>query len=329
MKQILNRLLKQAKNSNKKILFPETGDDRTLIALEKIQSLKLCQPVLLGEKKSLEARIKKLKLKIDLTKCQLISGKDPLLQKQFAAKLLQIRKDKGMKSIEATKLVQKDLNYFAVLCLEASLVDGIVSGATSSTGSTLLPAFQIIKTARTHRLASGVFLMVFDKRPPLLFADCAVNVRPDAEQLADIAANTAETAKFLGLKPRVALLSFSSHGSSHHPEAQKIAAATKLLRRRAPGLIFDGELQVDTALVPHIAKFKAPKSAIQGDANVLIFPSLEAGNIAYKLVERLAGAHAIGTIVQGLAKPVNDLSRGCKPSDIVYLTAITVLQIKK
>ena len=171
--------------------------------------------------------------------------------------------------------------------------------------------------------------MVFKNRDPLLFADCAVNVRPSAEELADIAINTAETASFLGLKPKVALLSFSSHGSSTHLEALKIAIAAKIIKKRAPRLIMDGELQVDSALVPSIALFKAPRSKIQGNANVLIFPSLESGNIGYKLVERLADAQAIGTIVQGLAKPVNDLSRGCQPSDIVYLTAITALQIKK
>lgn len=329
MKQILKDLIIKAKNSRSRILFPETEDIRTLKALEKIQALRLCHPVLIGEFSELQKRISKLKLKIDLFQCEIISAKDAALQKKFSQKLFQIRAQKGMSLEKAAQLVKKDINYFATMCIALDMADGMVSGATSSTGSTLLPAFQVIRTAKTHRIASGVFLMVFKNRPPILFADCAVNVRPSADELADIAINTAETAAFLGFKPRVALLSFSSHGSSTHPEALKIAAAAKIIKRRAPKLIMDGELQVDSALVPSVAHFKAPQSKIQGDANILIFPSLEAGNIGYKLVERLAEAEAIGTIVQGLAKPVNDLSRGCKPSDIVYLTAVTALQIKK
>lgn len=330
MVEILKQILKKAKNSQKRILFPETFDSRTLIALEKILARKLCHPVLIGEKNTLKKQIQKLHLRIDLNQCTLISRKDSNLQKKLSQKLFQLRKAKGLTAEDAEHLIKKDLNYFANTCLALGLADGIVGGATTSTASTLLPAFQIIRTAKTHRLASGVFLITFGtKRPPLLFADCAVNVRPSAEELADIAINTAETAQFLGIKPKLALLSFSSHGSSRHPEAIKIAQAAKMVKRRAPHLLVDGELQVDSALVPEVAKFKAPRAAIKGDANVLIFPSLEAGNIAYKLVERLAGATAIGTIVQGLNKPVNDLSRGCKPSDIVYLTAITALQSTK
>lgn len=330
MADLLKQILQKAKNSHQRILFPEAFDARTLIALEEILAKKLCQAVLIGEKAAIQKNIKKLRLKIDLDNCSIISQRDSALQKKFSKELFQLREKKGLTLAAATKLIAKDLNYFANMCLAMDLADGIVGGATTSTASTLRPAFQIIRTQKTHRLASGVFLMTFgNQRSPLLFADCAVNIRPTAEELADIAINTAETAKFLGLNPKVALLSFSSHGSSKHPEALKVAEATKLVKRRAPHLLVDGELQVDSALVAEIAKFKAPRAAIKGDANVLIFPSLEAGNIAYKLVERLAGATAIGTIVQGLNKPVNDLSRGCKPSDIVYLTAITVLQSLK
>ncbi len=329
MSKLLKNTLKKARHSGVRILFPETFDNRTLIALATIMNQQLCQPILIGEKLTLQKQINKLKLKIDLKNCHIISQKDQDLQKKLAQKLFQLRQKKGLTLAQAKSLIRTDLNYFANTCLAAGLADGIVGGATTSTGSTLKPAFQIIGTAKTHRLASGVFLMDIPHREPLLFADCAINIRPTANELADIAINTAETAQFLGLKPKVALLSFSSHGSSHHPEAKLIAQATRIAQRRAPHLLIDGELQADSALVPHIANFKAPRATIQGDANVLIFPSLEAGNIAYKLVERLAGANAIGTIVQGLKKPVNDLSRGCQPSDIVYLTAITALQITK
>ncbi len=327
MKSILKTLIEKAQGSHVRILFPETDDNRTWLALEKIQSLKLCQAVLIGKKAKFAKQIKKLKLKFDLDNCVIISPS--FFAKQFSERLFQVRVNKGMTKNEAIKLIKNDRNYFATLCLDTGLADGIVSGVTSSTRATLLPAFQIIRTAKAHRLASGAFLMVFKNRQPLLFADCAINVRPSATELAHIAINSAQTAAFLGLKPKVALLSFSSHGSSKHPEAVKIAQAVKIIRRRAPQLVMDGELQVDSSLIPNVAQFKVPRSKIQGDANVLIFPSLEAGNIGYKLVERLAGAEAIGTIVQGLAKPVNDLSRGCQPNDIVYLTAITALQIKK
>jgi len=329
MSKLLKQILKKSRKSKTRILFPETFDERTLIALKTILAKKLCQPILIGEKTVIENSLKKLKLRINLKRCQIISRKDKKLQKDLSQKLFKLRQKKGLTLKQAEELIKTDLNYFANTCLALDLADGLVGGATTSTSSTLLPAFQIIRTAPTHRIASGVFLMILPNREPLLFADCAVNIRPTAAELADIAINTAETAEFLGLKPKVALLSFSSHGSSHHPEALKIAQATKIAKRRAPHLLVDGELQADSALVSQIANFKAPRATIQGDANILIFPSLESGNIAYKLVERLAGAAAIGTIVQGLNKPVNDLSRGCQPSDIVYLTAITALQILK
>lgn len=321
----INQLIKKAQKHQAKIIFPETFDVRTLKALSEILKKKICQPVLIGTPKSLNTEIRKHRVKLNLKACTLIDPTDSKLQEKLLKRLLQIRKKKGL-TLPAAKKLLTDINYFATMLLEVGLADGIISGAASTTADTLRPAFQIIKTAPGKKLASGAFLMAFKNRPPILFADCAVNPRPTPSEIATIAQESAETAKFLGLKPKIALLSFSTHGSSKHPDALATAAATKILGRLAPGLLIDGELQADAALVQSVAHFKSPKSKVKGNANVLVFPSLEAGNIAYKLVERLAGAEAIGTIIQGLRKPVNDLSRGCKPSDIVTLATITALQ---
>ncbi len=324
MKNFLKKLKTKAQKLNSKILFPETQDIRTLRALETIIEERICRPVLIGTKAQITRQAKKHHIKLDLSEVEFIDPSNKLLRQAFAEELAELRKDKGLTLTQARKLLQ-DLNYFSVMLLYHDFADGIVSGATSSTGSTLKPAFQILRSARVGRLASGCFMMLFPDRA-YFFADCAVNPDPTAAQIADIAEDTAATASFFGFTPKVALLSFSTHGSSSHPHALKIAQATKILTKRCPKLLVDGELQADAALIESVAHFKSPKSKIKGNANVLIFPNLESGNIAYKLVERLAHAEAIGTIVQGLSQPCNDLSRGCKPSDIVYLTAITAIQ---
>lgn len=321
----INQLIRKVQKHQAIIIFPETFDARTLKALSEILKKKICQPLLIGTKKSLTKELSKHRVKLNLDDCLIIDPSEPKLLSQLTKRLLQVRKNKGLTLAAAQKLLS-DINYFATMLLEVGLADGIVSGAASTTADTLRPAFQIIKAAPGKKLCSGAFLMCFKNRPPILFADCAVNARPTPAEIATIAQESAETAKFLGLKPKIALLSFSTHGSSKHPDALATAAAAKILRRRAPKLLTDGELQADAALVQSVAHFKSPNSKVKGNANVLVFPSLEAGNIAYKLVERLAGAEAIGTIVQGLRKPINDLSRGCKPSDIVALAAITALQ---
>jgi phosphate acetyltransferase len=335
MKSFLQKLKNKAKKLNQRILFPETSDIRILKALEVIIKEKLCRPVLIGTKSKVAGLAKKHRIKLDLSTVEFIDAANPLLQQAFAEQLTDLRKAKGLTLNQAKKLL-KDLNYFSVMLLYNDFVDGIVSGATSSTASTLRPAFQIINTQGKDRLASGCFMMIFPKKA-YFFADCAVNVDPTAAELAQIAEDTANNAAFFGFTPKVAMLSFSTHGSSLHPNALKVAQAVKILAKKTPHLLVDGELQADAALVESVAHFKSPKSGgsrraahlaakIKGNANVLIFPNLEAGNIGYKLVERLAHAEAIGTIVQGLQKPCNDLSRGCKPSDIIYLTAITAIQ---
>lgn len=215
--------------------------------------------------------------------------------------------------------------YFGTLMLYCGDVDGVVSGAVASTGDSVKPSLQIIKTQEKFHRVSGIFFMVLENRL-LLFADAAITIDPDAHDLVDIAEDTAKTAVTFGLMPKIAFLSFSTKGSSTHPEAEKVRRAVEMMKDQYPDLVMDGEMQVDAALVPKVAAIKCPDSPIQGDANILIFPSLEAANISYKLVERLAGAKAIGPLLQGLRKPVNDLSRGCSPKDIVNVTAFTVCQ---
>jgi phosphate acetyltransferase len=303
-----------------------------------------------GEKDEIRSLIRKWHLKINPDQITLISPSDPVLRKKLEKSLYKLRKNKGLTIAQARRLLTSPA-YFSTMCLQENLADGLISGAATSTAEVLKPALQIIKTTR-GKTASGLFLILpaeitgtetaGTETPsvvpvsghtagpgPLLFADCAVNILPDRQQLCQIALSTAETAQMLGLKPRLAFLSFSSHGSTKHELAEKMAGAARLVRTRRPGLPVDGELQADSALSPRVARFKTPASPLKGRANVLIFPNLEAANIGYKLVERLGGARALGTIVQGLKKPVNDLSRGCTTSDIVYLTAITVLQTGK
>jgi phosphate acetyltransferase len=328
MDKLLLQLRQKAARLKTRIIFPECADLRTLKALETIIREKLCQPVLIGSRTRIIQKSLQNNLKTDFSACQFIEADDPVLLKKFTSQLFKLRQNKsGAKklTIKQAEALLKDPNYFSVMCLKNNLGDALVSGATSSTASTLKPAFQIIGTQKKGQRASGSFLMILPNRT-FLFADCAVNPEPDAKLLAEITLETAQTAQLLGFKPQVALLSFSSDTSASHPLVEKVQEATRIVRRKNPQLHCDGEMQADVALVPAIAKYKFPRSSIQGNANVLIFPSLEAGNIAYKLVERLAGAQAVGTIIQGLKKPVNDLSRGCSSEDIVNLTAITAIQ---
>ena len=217
------------------------------------------------------------------------------------------------------------MNYFGTMMVYNGQADGMVTGTTYSTADSIRPALQIIKTKEKFHKVSGIFFMILEKRL-LLFADAAITVEPNSHDLVDIAIDSAETAKKFELDPRIAMLSFSTKGSAKHPDVDKIKEAVALLKHKQPDLVVDGEMQVDAALVPKVAKKKCPNSTIQGDANILIFPDLEAANIAYKLVERLAKASAIGPLLQGLKKPVNDLSRGCHYKDIVNVTAFTACE---
>jgi len=327
MLDFIKEIKEKAKSLNKKILFPETFDDRTLKAIESVLQDQTAQPVLLGNETTIKDQAAKLGLQIDWSKVSFIDPADSVHQEKYANCLFELRKAKGMTLEEAKKTVQ-DLNYFAVMVVEMDEVDGLVSGATSSTGSTVKPALQIIKTKEKFHKVSGIFFMVMENRL-LLFADCAVNIDPNSHDLADIAIDTATTARRFGIEPKIAMLSFSTNGSAKHPMVDKVRESLQLIRDRAPELIIDGEMQVDAALVPEVAARKYPNSKIKGDANILIFPDLQAGNIAYKLVERLAKAKAIGPILQGLKKPVNDLSRGCSWQDIADLTAFTACEAQE
>lgn len=322
MKQFIAKILREAKKNPKRIAYPEATEPRTLKAVKIILQKKIAKPILVGNEKEIIFALKKYKIKKEA-----ITIIDPSTSSRFSfyiKKLLEIRKEHGLQKKEAEQLLREPI-YFATMMLEYGDADGVISGAIHPTSHTLRPAFQIIKTHEQFHKASGVFFMVLNKKL-LLFADCSVNVAPDAKDLAEIAIDTATTAHMLGIKPKVAMLSFSTYGSAQHHYVDKVHEATELVQAKRPHLVIGGEMQVDAALVPEIAASKCPKSPVQGDANVLIFPNLDAGNIAYKLVERLAKANAIGPIIQGLNKPVNDLSRGCSVADIVEVTAVTVMQ---
>ncbi len=322
MKQFIAKILREAKKNPKQICYPEAPEERTMKAVKIIVQKRIATPILVGNEKEILTALKKYKIKREK-----VTIKDPETSSkncQYLKKLLEIRKEHGLQKKEAEKLLQEPI-YFATMMLKQGDADGIISGAIHPTAHTLRPAFQIIKTHEKFHKASGVFFMILNKKL-LLFADCSVNVAPDAKDLAEIAIDTATTAQMLGIKPRVAMLSFSTYGSAEHHYVNKVREATAIVQAKCPSITIGGEMQVDAALVPVIAKQKCPNSKIQGNANVLIFPNLDAGNIAYKLVERLAKANAIGPIIQGLNKPVNDLSRGCSVADIVEVTAITVMQ---
>lgn len=321
MQQFLKRIQAQARKDPQKIVLPEAMDERILRAVEEIVENRTAIPVLIGDSKSIKAKAKKLKLSIDWNKVGITDPTDKELIKKYSDALYEIRKDKGLTKIQAKKAI-KDLNYFGTMMIQMDDADGMVTGATHPTAASIRPVLQIIKAKEKFHKVSGIFFMLLEKRL-LLFADAAITIEPNSHDLRDIAIDTAETAKMFGIEPRVALLSFSTKGSADHPLVDKIKEAVAMIKDKRPDLIVDGELQVDAALVPEIAKRKCPQSPIKGDANVLIFPNLETANIAYKLVERLAGAKAIGPLLQGLRKPINKLSRGCNYKDIVNVVTLT------
>jgi len=327
MKDFLRKVIASAKKNPKRIVYPESTEERTITAIEEIVKKGLAHPILIGDEKEIKETAKKLKLKIDWKKVQIINPKTSPLTKEYAKAMYEARKNKGMTIQEATKILKSKagIYYYGTMTVHTNHADGMVTGAICSTGDSVKPSLQIIKTQEKFHRVSGIFFMIMDKKL-LLFADAAITIDPDAHELVDIAEDTAKTAITFGIKPKIALLSFSTKGSASHPRSEKVRTAVEILKDKYPDLVVDGELQVDAALVPSVAKRKCPKSPIQGDANILIFPSLEAGNIAYKLVERLAGAKAIGPLLQGLRHPVNDLSRGCSIQDIVNVTAFTVCQ---
>lgn len=325
MERLLKQIKVKAKKEVKTIVFPEGSEERILKATEIIVKEKLAKIILLGNPQEILSKANKLKLNIK--DVQIIDNQRSDQLNKYAKTLYELRKTKGMNEEEAKEKI-KDCAYFGTMMVKLNQADGLVSGAVHSTAHTLRPALQIIKTKGKFHRVSGVFLM-FLKKKVLFFADSAVEIEPDAKDLAEIAIDTAETARTFGILPKVAMLSFSTHGSAKHPLASKVKEAVEIVRYKRKNLTIDGELQVDAAISPEVAKLKAPTSILKGNANILIFPDIQSGNISYKLVERLGHAKAVGPVLQGINKPINDLSRGCSVEDIVNITAITAVQAQK
>ena len=304
-----------------RIVFPEAYDERILEAAVKLSATSYVQPVLIGKKEEVEKIAQPLFLNV--SGIEFIDHENYEKYDEMLAKFIERRA--GKVTEEKAHVLLKDVNYFGTMLVYMGEVAGLVSGAIHSTGDTVRPALQIIKTKPGVSRTSGAFIMSRNASR-FIFADCAINTSLDAQSLAEIAVESAKTAKAFNINPKVAMLSFSTMGSAVTPETEKVAEATKLVREKAPTLPVGGELQFDAAFVPPVAKLKAPNSEIQGDATVFIFPSLEAGNIGYKIAQRLGGFEAVGPILQGLNAPVNDLSRGCSTEDVLKLALITATQ---
>ena len=304
-----------------RIVFPEAYDERILEAAVKLSATSYVQPVLIGKKEEVEKIAQPLSLNV--SGIEFIDHENYEKYDEMLAKFIERRA--GKVTEEKARALLKDVNYFGTMLVYMGEVEGLVSGAIHSTGDTVRPALQIIKTKPGTKRTSGAFIMSRNASR-FIFADCAINTSLDAQALAEIAVESAKTAKAFNINPKVAMLSFSTMGSAVTPETEKVAEATKLVREKAPTLPVGGELQFDAAFVPPVAKLKAPNSEIQGDATVFIFPSLEAGNIGYKIAQRLGGFEAVGPILQGLNKPISDLSRGCNEEDVYKLAIITANQ---
>lgn len=330
MGNLIQRIVENAKADKQRIVLPEGTEERTLKAADMLVANGVAKLILIGNKAKIEQLAGEYNLK-NIAQTTIIDPQNHEKKQAYADLLFQLRQAKGMTPEQAATLVEDPL-YLACLMIKANDADGEVAGALNSTGNVLRPALQIIKTAPGISCVSGAFLMftpneAFGEKGLLVFADCATTPNPNANELAQIAVATAQTTRALaGVEPRVAMLSFSTKGSASHESVDKVTEATRIAKEMAPDLLIDGELQADAAIVPAVAAQKAPGSNVAGRANTLVFPNLDSGNIGYKLVQRLAGADAIGPILQGMAAPVNDLSRGCSVDDIYKIVAITCNQ---
>ncbi|GAA0605625.1 phosphate acetyltransferase [Virgibacillus siamensis] len=321
MSSLFEQLSSKLDTVNKSIVFPEGTDERVLTAASQLGAAGVLTPVLLGEINKIRGKAEEIG--VDISACRLMDPKSfaefDLMVETF------VERRKGKVSDEEARQILLDENYFGTMLVHMNQADGLVSGAAHSTADTVRPALQIIKTKAGINKTSGVFVMVRNDEK-YVFADCAININPDSQDLAEIAVESADTAALFDINPRVAMLSFSTKGSAASPETEKVTDALSVAREKNPGLLIDGEFQFDAAFIPEVAAKKAPDSVLEGNANVFIFPSLEAGNIGYKIAQRLGKFDAVGPILQGLNKPVNDLSRGCTADDVYKLAIITAVQ---
>ena len=324
----IDKIKQQAKQNKKRIVLPESMDRRTFEAAAEILSEDIADLIIIGSSEEISKNSEGL----DISKATLVDPQTNPKTAEYIDLLVELRKAKGMTKEDATKLLMTEYMFYACMMVKAGDADGVVSGACHSTANTLKPALQIIKTKPGTKLVSAFFLMEvpdceLGENGTFVFGDCGLNQNPNPEELAAIAVSSAESFQALvGVEPKVAMLSHSTKGSAKHADIDKVAEATRIAKDMAPELNIDGELQADAAIVPSVGSSKAPDSKVAGQANVLIFPDLDAGNIGYKLVQRLAKAEAYGPMCQGIAKPVNDLSRGCSAKDIVGVVAITAVQ---
>lgn len=327
MSEFMEKIKERAKSDKKKIVLAEGSDPRTVKAASMVLEQGIADIVLLGN----EEEIKKLAEGMDISKAEIIDPEKSDKFEEFAAAFYEMRKNKGM-TIDKARETMKNTLYFGVMLVKQNFADGMVAGAINATANVLRPSLQILKTAPGTKLVSAFFAMVvpnceYGENGIFIYSDAGLNENPDADAVSEIAISSAKSFKTLvGAEPRIAMLSYSTYGSAKSELVDKMQLATKLAKEKRPDLALDGELQADAAIIPEIGKSKAPGSKIAGTANVLVFPDLNAGNIAYKLTQRLAKAEAYGPITQGIAKPVNDLSRGCSSEDIVGVVAITCVQ---